>query len=363
VSDAGAGKNLTITNAGTTQFSTVNISGNISANQVAFTTNQLAITGNLAPANSASFTINGYGNLNGILSGTGVTLTKAGIGTLTLSGLNTYTGATAINAGTIRLGTANAFSSASDLTIASGAVFDLSGYSTTVGSLAGAGSVNSTPNPYTNSNLVLALDASNPASYSGTGSTWYNLVDSTANATIINAPTFSASGKYFTLNGTNQYFDLGTPQSLLLNGTSKFTMNVWVSIPSWQYQQLISKQNGGKEGDYALAVNGNGTVLAHREVSPWDTTTTSTVTTNQLTQVSMVYDGTTLGAYINGVLQSSITSGNVSTGAGSPSNLMNTLIGAGFNSNTVSYFSIANIYKAYIFHIWKYFSKNIYRSI
>ena len=68
-------------------------------------------------------------------------LTKAGTGTLTLSGANTYTGATNVNAGTLAGGAANAFSAGSAVTVAGVAFLDLGGFSQTIGSLAGAGTV------------------------------------------------------------------------------------------------------------------------------------------------------------------------------------------------------------------------------
>ena len=80
---------------------------------------------------------------SGVISGTG-SLTKQGAGTFTISGANTYTGATTISVGTLQLSTANErISNSSALTVAGGATFDLAGFSETVGSLAGAGTVSS----------------------------------------------------------------------------------------------------------------------------------------------------------------------------------------------------------------------------
>jgi len=70
-----------------------------------------------------------------------VALTKLGTGTLTLSGANTYSGPTAINAGTLAAGAGNAFSANSAFTVASGAQLDLGGYSQTVGSFSGDGTI------------------------------------------------------------------------------------------------------------------------------------------------------------------------------------------------------------------------------
>ncbi|HAD12874.1 MAG TPA: hypothetical protein DCF33_10615, partial [Saprospirales bacterium] len=78
-----------------------------------------------------------------VISGSG-SVTKQGAGTLTLTNANTYTGATTISAGTLQLGTASErISNSSALTVNAGATFDLNGFSESVASLAGAGTVTS----------------------------------------------------------------------------------------------------------------------------------------------------------------------------------------------------------------------------
>jgi hypothetical protein len=50
--------------------------------------------------------------------------------------------------------------------------------------------------------LVLSLDASNPSSYSGTGTTWYDLSGLNNNTTLINSPPWTSSGSqsFFTFS-------------------------------------------------------------------------------------------------------------------------------------------------------------------
>ncbi len=85
--------------------------------------------------------------LSGVISG-GFTLTIDELNvignpyTTTLSGTNTYTGSTVVSAGTLKLGAAGVISNSSALTVSSGATFDLNSYSETVGSIAGAGTIN-----------------------------------------------------------------------------------------------------------------------------------------------------------------------------------------------------------------------------
>lgn len=91
--------------------------------------------------------------------------------------------------------------------------------------------------PIVQSGLVLNLDASNPASYSGTGSTWYDLSTSGNNATLVNNPTFSSNnGGYITTNGTSSYVDI-TNNATLTNNT--LTVSVWL-----QYTTVTAAGSG-----------------------------------------------------------------------------------------------------------------------
>lgn len=79
-----------------------------------------------------------FGNL---ISGTGA-LQQDGTGTLTLGAANTYSGATTVSAGTLKAGVAtNSFGSNSAVTLADAvaAALDITGFNTTIGSLAGGG--------------------------------------------------------------------------------------------------------------------------------------------------------------------------------------------------------------------------------
>ncbi|MBL0182054.1 MAG: autotransporter-associated beta strand repeat-containing protein [Chitinophagaceae bacterium] len=68
-------------------------------------------------------------------------LTKIGPGTLTLSGNNLHTGTTTVSAGTLKLGAADRIANTSALVV--DGTFDMNGFSETVASLAGAGTVTS----------------------------------------------------------------------------------------------------------------------------------------------------------------------------------------------------------------------------
>lgn len=77
--------------------------------------------------------------------------------------------------------------------------------------------------------LVLRLDATNPNSYGGTGTTWFD-IENNYDFTLSNSPTFNAQG-YFDFNGTNQYASI--PHDSALKPTSEITIEQWLAADDW----------------------------------------------------------------------------------------------------------------------------------
>ena len=75
------------------------------------------------------------------------------------------------------------------------------------------------------SGLLLQLDAGNPTSYSGSGTTWTDLSTYENNATLTGSPTFTdvGSASYFSFNGSTQYAPV-TTSKMNVTYTGKTTM-------------------------------------------------------------------------------------------------------------------------------------------
>ena len=124
------------------------------------------------------------------ISGTGK-LTMEGSGTQTLSGTNTYGGATNITSGVLQAGSTTGLSASSAFVIATPGVLDLNTFSSSIGSLAGSGTV-------TNSGGSLAILAT------GGNNTNTNFSGVIQNGAVGLALTKVGTGT-FTLSGVNSF--------------------------------------------------------------------------------------------------------------------------------------------------------------
>jgi len=83
------------------------------------------------------------------------------------------------------------------------------------------------------SGLVLALDAANPKSYPGSGTTWTDLSGNGNTGTLTNGPTYSsANGGSIVFDGSNQYVN-----STFSFSSRPFSINCWLyfnSLTGWQ---------------------------------------------------------------------------------------------------------------------------------
>lgn len=74
------------------------------------------------------------------------------------------------------------------------------------------GNINLLPPPsHVTSNLITYLDASNSSSYSGSGTSWFDLSGNNRTATLVNSPTYNSAEGTFTINGSSyQYIQLSS---------------------------------------------------------------------------------------------------------------------------------------------------------
>jgi hypothetical protein len=81
--------------------------------------------------------------------------------------------------------------------------------------------------------LFVNLDASNAASYPGTGITVTDLTGNGNTGTLTNGPTYSSSaGGCFVLDGTNDFINLVSNASLCAKTSAPITMSMWIYMSS-----------------------------------------------------------------------------------------------------------------------------------
>ena len=105
---------------------------------------------------------------------------------------------------------------------------------------------------FSNSGLVLHLDAGNPASYSGSGTTWNDLSGNGSNVTLTSTSFDAANGGSIVFNGTSSYADF----TANIGNSNVVTVEMWVktnslSVPVGMYfgfSQYDVWTNGGNIG-------------------------------------------------------------------------------------------------------------------
>ena len=152
--------------------------------------------------------------------------------------------------------------------------------------------------------LVLCLDAANVRSYPGTGATWTDLKgDNDGTLTNMDASNFSAAnGGDLSLDGTNEYIDLGDPSSNFFSsiaGTDQVSVGGWFKNNTTVSSQKVIFDSGNSE---KLQIDVRSTGIAFLTIC------SSTVRISQHSMTTGVwyhfmgtYNGSKMIGYINGV--------------------------------------------------------------
>lgn len=162
-------------------------------------------------------------------------------------------------------------------------------------------------------NLVVNYDFSKTASYTRGATNTTNLASTlTGTASLVGTPNFMNSLGFVSFNGTSQY--LVTPdlrpyfKTVNTSVQSSFSMSFWI-YPTQLNGVLVSELNsqtpsGGWHASNIEIVNG---IIKYRVWPSSAAVSSSLVTLNQWYHIAMVYDGSNLKGYLNGVLQGSLS--------------------------------------------------------
>ena len=165
--------------------------------------------------------------------------------------------------------------------------------------------------------LVLALDAGNPKSYPGSGTTWTDLSGQGDNGTLVNGVGYdSANLGSLSFDGVNDYVDCGSNN--ILNFTNSFSVSFWMNnnistntleyfVNRWTYSTGNYRQwsidSGGVANRINFRISGNGQ----------DSGSTGIVSTNALYSsgwhhICGTWDGLIMILYVDGIIVAGPTS-------------------------------------------------------
>ena len=87
--------------------------------------------------------------------------------------------------------------------------------------------LNHSPSIVTNG-LVLALDAANPKSYSGSGTSWNNLNGNINNGTLVNTPTYNTNVSFSFDYTQSEYVTFANTNSFMFLNLLPYTLESWI---------------------------------------------------------------------------------------------------------------------------------------
>jgi hypothetical protein len=171
-------------------------------------------------------------------------------------------------------------------------------------------------NPVVSNDLTLKLDAADPFSYPGTGTTWYDLATPQQNVTLINNPTWTSGvPSYFTFNGSNQRGS-GSGGTGVVPQT-QYTKSMWFYMNAYADNNIMSSDVGGH---FMYFASTNRLYSGH---SNWGNyaayPSTATFNLNTWYYAALTFNTTDgMKLYINGSLDSTYTANkSAHTGDGS----------------------------------------------
>jgi len=201
--------------------------------------------------------------------------------------------------------------------------------------------------------LVLALDAGNTKSYPGSGTTWYNLGGQGSNGTLTNMDGSNYSDGALSFDGNNEYVNL--TESLIGSNqiqtvTSSYTLEAWINVRSSSGTTSGAASIIGNAGNYGVGMqvgvsNGNPRMnYGFRFTNNFYGSEFSYDTWTHIC-LSRIH-GQSVKAYLNGNLDVSFTSDQLSVPSGQTYNNMR----IGNSSPRITgyydgYIAIARIYK------------------
>jgi len=179
--------------------------------------------------------------------------------------------------------------------------------------------------------LVLMLDAANPKSYPGTGTTWYDLSGNGYNGTLRNSPTFTTdNGGSLVLDGTNQDITITNNSDLQLSPshTIEYAMNM--DTIAGTFRGTVMKGSFTSSYGHLINPTNNKLLIYLDSDNSVEHTSTTVFSINTWYHVVTTFDSGVSTLYVNGTLDNSVSSLTLTTNT--------SVLTIGSNNNGSNYF-------------------------
>jgi hypothetical protein len=149
--------------------------------------------------------------------------------------------------------------------------------------------------------LVLNLDAGNPASYPGTGTTWTSLAGNNYSGSLLNGTAFSSTnGGNLVFDGVDDYVNVTEIGQL-----TRFSIESWFRPTAYpgNYAAVIASVYPGTNAtvNFKIGYEAGTGMTGGTYIGNWFYTPTVPTTLNTWQQIIFTYDGSGLAIYSNGV--------------------------------------------------------------
>ena len=161
--------------------------------------------------------------------------------------------------------------------------------------------------------LALILDAANPKSYPGTGTTWFDLSGNGIDGTLTNGPTFSSgNGGSFLFDNDDDYVSLGASSQFSI--TNQMSVFSWVKIDSFtSWDGIFGTYSGGNFVHFQLYA-GRLNVYLYGPNAGYASLDSGydQLTAGEWSNVGFTFGSSVLTVYLNGVAMPTTVTGSTS---------------------------------------------------
>ena len=170
--------------------------------------------------------------------------------------------------------------------------------------------------------LAFYLDAGNSSSYSGSGSTWYDLAGSGVTTTLYNSPSYSsANGGYLSFSPSSSQY---AQTSATLSSLSVWTLEVWhyyTNTNSTGSPCIITQEFTSTTINYTLGVTNDnqiGLTIGYFNSGWYNTTSSYNLPASGWYHIVGTFDGANLNLYVNNSLVETTATSTASVSGGNP---------------------------------------------